>query len=85
MLVMGQVDVAKRREARRWLEHAAYFGTIMFTRKWVEDHIIQAREQRTDDRRRTDGQTDGRTDTGAWPMVQPPPPPKKKKTPKLPF
>ena len=39
MLVMGQVDSAKRREARRWLEHAAYFGTIMFTKKWVADNI----------------------------------------------
>ena len=39
VMVMGQVEMAKRRNARRWLENAAYFATIMFTTKWVDDNI----------------------------------------------
>ena len=38
-LVMGQVELARRRSARRWLENAAYFGTILFESKWVEENI----------------------------------------------
>ena len=38
-LVMGLVNMAKRRSARRWLENAAYCGTIMFSDKWVNENI----------------------------------------------
>ena len=38
-IVMGQVGLARRRDARHWLESAAYFGTIMFESKWVEESI----------------------------------------------
>ncbi|MCW4342764.1 MAG: TatD family hydrolase [Candidatus Thiodiazotropha endolucinida] len=38
-LIMGQVEMAKRRKARRWLSDSAYYGIIMFERKWVEDNI----------------------------------------------
>ena len=42
-IVMGQVDLARRRDARHWLESAAYFETITFESKWVEEHIGQRR------------------------------------------
>ena len=42
-IVMGQVDLACRRDARHWLESAAYFETIMFESKWVEESIGQQR------------------------------------------
>ena len=38
-IVMGQVGLARRRDVRYWLESGAYFGTIMFESKWVEESI----------------------------------------------
>ena len=37
--MIGQVELAKQRSARRSLENVAYFGTIFFESKWVEDSI----------------------------------------------
>ena len=37
--LIGQVELAKQRSARRSLENVAYFGTIFFESKWVEDNI----------------------------------------------
>ena len=44
-LVMGQVNMAKRRSARRCLENAAYFGTIMFSDKWVNENIDKTKRK----------------------------------------
>ena len=44
-LVMGQVNMAKRRSARHCLENTAYFVTIMFSDKWVNENIDKTKRK----------------------------------------
>ena len=44
-IVMGQVGLARPRDARHWLESAASLGTIMFESIWVEESIGKRRRK----------------------------------------